>query len=129
VLNKAFLIGRVGQDPEVRQTKTGKSVTNLSIATSNRFGGKEETTWHRVTAWGKTAEVIGEYVRKGRLVYVEGRIQNTQYTDKNGETKYATDIVADQVLFLSAPNSSATTTHADEQGYADEGYPEPGSDG
>ena len=100
-VNKVILIGNLGQDPELRTTGSGKSVCNLSIATSNGKKGDEEVTeWHRVTVWEKQADFCNQYLSKGRQVYVEGRIQTRKYEDKEGVTKYATDIVAHTVQFL-----------------------------
>ena len=105
MLNKAQLIGNLGSDPETRNTNSGNTVCNLSVATSHR--GKtqageweERTEWHRVVCFGRTAETCQKYLTKGRRVYVEGRIQ-TRSWDDNGVTKYTTEIVGERVLFLS----------------------------
>jgi len=105
MLNKAQLIGNLGSDPETRNTNSGNTVCNLSIATSHR--GKtqageweERTEWHRVVCFGRTAETCQKYLTKGRRVYVEGRIQ-TRSWDDNGVTKYTTEIIGERVLFLS----------------------------
>ena len=105
MLNKAQLIGNLGQDPETRNTNSGNTVCNLSVATSHR--GKtqageweERTEWHRVVCFGRTAETCQKYLTKGRRVYVEGRIQ-TRNWDDNGVTKYTTEIIGERVLFLS----------------------------
>ncbi len=97
MLNKVMLIGNVGQDPEVKQLDGGDHVATLSIATTERWKNKkgekqEETQWHRCVAWRKTAEIIGEYVKKGDRIYVEGKLVHRSY-DKDGETKYITEIV------------------------------------
>ncbi len=93
-VNKAIIVGNLGRDPEVRRTQGGKAVCNLAVATTYKpSGGEEETEWHRVTVWGKDAEFAGKFLAKGRQVYVEGRLQTRSY-EKDGVTKYATEIVA-----------------------------------
>ena len=99
-VNKVFLIGRLGQDPEVRATGSGKSVCNFSLATD---GGKDETVWHRIVCWEKTAENVGRYLKKGRQCCVEGRIQQRKYEDKDGAQRTSFEIVAYTVTFLSSP--------------------------
>jgi single-strand DNA-binding protein len=98
-LNKAMIIGRLGQDPEVRYTQSNTAVANMSIATSERYKDKqgewkENTEWHRVVAWGRTAEICQEYLKKGSQVYIEGPIQTRQWEDKDGQTRYTTEIKA-----------------------------------
>ncbi|MDX1671540.1 MAG: single-stranded DNA-binding protein [Balneolaceae bacterium] len=98
-LNKAMIIGRLGQDPEVRYTQSNTAVATLSIATNERFKDrsgewKETTEWHRVVAWGRLAEICSEYLSKGSQVYVEGPIQTRQWEDKEGQTRYTTEIKA-----------------------------------
>lgn len=104
-INKAILIGRLGADPEIRYTPAGSTVANFNIATNRVWKDKdgnsqEETTWHRIVAWNRLAEVIKEYVKKGHRIYVEGRIQTRTWEDKNGQTRYMTEIVADQIQML-----------------------------
>ena len=101
-VNKVILVGRIGRDPEVRHTQSGQVVASFSVATDESYKGKdgqkvEATEWHNVTAWGKTAEFIGAYMGKGRLVYVEGKLKTEKYTDQQGVEKYTTKIVADRV--------------------------------
>ncbi|TYP94967.1 single-strand binding protein [Fodinibius salinus] len=98
-LNKAMIIGRLGQDPDVRYTQSNTAVANMSIATSERYKDKqgewkERTEWHRVVAWGRTAEVCQEYLKKGSQVYIEGPIQTRKWEDKEGQTRYTTEIKA-----------------------------------
>src|SRR5690625_1587464 len=98
-LNKAMIIGRLGQDPDVRYTQSNTAVANLSIATSERYKDKqgewkENTEWHRVVAWGRLAEICQEYLKKGSQVYIEGPIQTRQWEDKEGQTRYTTEIKA-----------------------------------
>ena len=98
-LNKAMLIGRLGQDPEVRYTQSNTAVANFSLATNERFKDRngewqERTEWHRIVAWGRTAEICQEYLKKGSLVYIEGPIQTREWEDKDGQKKYTTEIKA-----------------------------------
>lgn len=104
-VNKAIILGRVGKDPEARFMPDGKAITSLSVATSSSWKDKsgekqEQTEWHRVTAFGKLAEIINQYVKKGSLIYIEGRLTTKKYTDKAGVEKYSTEIVADQMQML-----------------------------
>jgi single-strand DNA-binding protein len=104
-VNKVILIGNLGRDPETRYTTGGDAVTNLNIATTETWKDKsgekqEKTEWHRVVLFGRQAEVAGEYLKKGRPVYIEGRLQTRKYTDKDGVEKYATEIVADRMQLL-----------------------------
>lgn len=103
--NKATIVGRLGQDPEIRYTQDGKAVSNLSIATSESYNDKngqrqEVTEWHRVVVFGKTAENVGQYLGKGRMVLVEGPLQTRSYEDKEGQTRYVTEIRAQRVVFM-----------------------------
>ncbi len=105
-INKVILIGRLGQDPEVRYTPDGTAVANFSIATSDEWKDKntgekrERTEWHRIVAWRKLGEICGEYLSKGRQVYIEGRIQTRSWDDKDGNKRYTTEIIASDVQFL-----------------------------
>ena len=104
-LNKAIIIGRVGRDCEVRYAQSGSPFGNFSVATDESYKGKdgqkvEATEWHNVSCFGKTAEFAGNYVQKGRLVYVEGRIKTEKWTDKDGAEKYTTKIMADRIQLL-----------------------------
>lgn len=103
-VNKVILVGHLGADPEMRYTASGTAVCRLSIATSRRFTDKqgnrqEETAWHRVDAWGKLAEICGQYLSKGRQVYIEGRLKYGSY-EKDGVKHYTTDIVAENMQML-----------------------------
>ena len=103
-VNKVILVGNLGADPELKYTPSSRPLCNLRIATTDVFKDKsgqrqEKTEWHRVTVWGDTAENCNKYLSKGRSVYVEGRLQTRSY-DKEGQKHYATDIVADRVVFL-----------------------------
>ncbi|MGQ0504576.1 MAG: single-stranded DNA-binding protein [Myxococcaceae bacterium] len=104
-VNKAILIGNLGADPEVRFTPGGQAVANFRIATSESWQDKsgqkqERTEWHRIVVWGKLAELCGEYLKKGRQCYVEGRLQTREWTDKEGKKNYTTEVVANGVTFL-----------------------------
>lgn len=104
-VNKVILIGRLGQNPEIRQTPSGAAVANFSVATNDAWTDKsgqkqERTEWHRVVVWGKLAELCGQYLVKGRQVFLEGKLQTRQWQDKDGQTKYTTEILAQTVQFL-----------------------------
>ncbi len=103
-VNKVILIGNLGKDPEVRYTQSGTAVTNFTMATSRSFkkdGEKvDETEWHRVVAFGRTAEVCGEYLNKGKQVYVEGRIQTREWEDKEGNRRWTTEIIIERMQML-----------------------------
>lgn len=99
-LNKVHLIGRLGQDPELRYTKTNMAVCNLSIATSEKTKAGERVEWHRVVCWDKLAENCAKFLAKGREAFIEGRITSKEYTDKNGAKAFSTEIIATNVLFL-----------------------------
>ncbi len=104
-INKVILVGNLGNDPEVRYSQSGSAITTLSVATSESWKDKdgnqqERTEWHRVKAFGRLAEIMGEYLKKGRQVYIEGSLRTEKYTDKNGVEKYSTDIIADEMQML-----------------------------
>lgn len=99
-VNKAILIGNLGKDPEVRYTGSGNAVASFSLATTEKWGEKEETQWHNITAWKKLAEICGQYLKKGSKIYAEGRIQYRTYDDKNGVKRYVTEIVLDKMVML-----------------------------
>jgi single-strand DNA-binding protein len=104
-VNKVILVGNLGADPEVRYTSNGQAVTELRMATSEQWTDKdgqrqERTEWHAVSVWGKTAELCGQYLAKGRKVYVEGRLESREYTDKEGVKRKVWEIRADKVTFL-----------------------------
>lgn len=107
-VNKVILIGNLGSDPEVRYTPSGAAVANFNIATNESWRDKngqdqERTEWHKIVVWGKQAENCGEYLSKGRTVYVEGRLQTRDWTDKEGNKRYTTEIVANTIQFLGGP--------------------------
>jgi len=109
-INKVILVGRLGQDPEVRYTPDGTAVANFSVATSEEWKDretgekKERTEWHRIVAWRRLGEICGEYLSKGRQVYIEGRLQTRQW-EKDGVTRYSTEIVASNMQMLGSRDS------------------------
>ena len=104
-LNKVMLIGNLGKDPEVRYTASGTAVASFSIATSERYKSKtgeweEKTEWHNVVLWGRQAEVAGEYLAKGKTVYIEGRLQTRKWQDRDGKDRWSTEIVGEKMQML-----------------------------
>jgi single-strand DNA-binding protein len=106
MINKVILVGRLGKDPEIRSTPQGNSVVRFTVATDEKFtdraGEKQERTeWHNITAWGKLAEICGQYLKKGKLVYIEGSIRTDSWDDKeSGQKKYRTEVVANTMKML-----------------------------
>jgi single-strand DNA-binding protein len=116
-LNKVLLIGNLGSDPEIRTTSSGQSVCNYSLATSRRWNNREgqaqeETEWHRIVVWGRQAETCKEFLSKGRQVFIEGRLQTRQWEDQNGNKKYTTEVVAQNVQFLSGGRGAGASGKA-----------------
>ncbi len=109
-VNKVILIGRLGQDPELRYVQSGEAVCSLSIATTESWSKdgqrQERTEWHRVVAWGKTAENINQYLSKGRQVYIEGRLQTRSWEDTEGAKCYSTEIVISKIEFLGSSKNT-----------------------
>ncbi len=104
-VNKVILIGNLGADPELKYTPSNRPVCNLSVATNEVFKDKggnrqERTEWHRVTVWGENAENSAKYLAKGRMVYIEGKLQTRSWDDKEGKKRYSTEVVAERVVFL-----------------------------
>lgn len=105
-VNKVIIVGNLGRDPEIRYMPSGDAIANIAVATSykskdkNTGEQKEVTEWHRISFFGRLAEIVGQYLKKGSSVYVEGRLQTRKYTDKDGVEKYATDIVAENMQML-----------------------------
>lgn len=111
-VNMAILVGNLGKDPEVRFTQNGRAVANFSVATSEVWTGQdgnrqERTEWHNVVVWGKQAESCGQYLAKGRQVFVQGNIRTRSYEDKTGNTRYVTEVVAQRVQFLGGGGGGA----------------------
>ncbi len=123
-VNKVILVGNLGRDPEVRYTTNGGAVCNVTIATSrvrkNKDSGDktEDTEWHRVVFFDKLAEIAGEYLKKGRSVYVEGRLQTRKWTDKDGAEKYTTEIVATEMQMLGSREGMGGGASSDDGGGA-----------
>ncbi|MCC6806487.1 MAG: single-stranded DNA-binding protein [Deltaproteobacteria bacterium] len=118
-VNKVIIVGHLGADPEVRYTQSGQAVASFNVATSETFNDKngerqERTEWHRIVAWAKLAELCGEYLKKGRQVYLEGRLQTRQWDDKDGHKRYTTEIVAQNVQFLGSRGDNAGRSQSDD---------------
>jgi single-strand DNA-binding protein len=133
-LNRAMLIGRLGRDPEIRYTQDGRAVANFTLATSLKWRDKqsgdmkERTEWHRIVAFGKLGEICGEYLSKGKQVFIEGRLR-TRSWEKDGVTRYTTEIEATNMQMLGGRDSADAGRAAGNQAAtnqaADQGYPEP----
>jgi single-strand DNA-binding protein len=126
-INKVILVGYVGNDPDVR-TAGSSQVATFSLATNEKWKDKEghdqeKTEWHRVVVWGKMADVVGKYVKKGKQVYVEGKNQTRNWEDKDGVKRYTTEIVASTVQFLGSAESGARPPHPADQQQQDAGQP------
>lgn len=128
-LNKVMLIGNLGRDPEVRYTSAGTAVASFSIATSEKFKSKsgeweERTEWHNITLWGRLAEIAGEYLSKGKTVYIEGRLQTRKWQDRDGKDRYTTEIVGEKMQMLGARGEGGRTGGGRQEGQ-EPGYEEP----
>jgi len=125
-VNKVMLLGNLGRDPEIRFTPKGTKVANLSVATSRRWKDKqsdelkEATDWHRVVLWGKQADVAEEYLKKGSLVHIEGRLQTRSWTDNDGNKRYSTEVVARRLQLVGKAEKPAGEPPATEEPPADE---------
>lgn len=113
MINKVILIGNLGQDPDLRSTASGATVANLRIATTERRKDRDgnwsdHTEWHSVVSFGRTAENVGKYCRKGKQVYIEGRLQTRKWQDREGRDRYSTEVVADNIRFLSGGGQGAS---------------------
>ena len=116
MINKVILIGNLGQDPDMRSTQSGSTVANLRIATTERRKDRDgnwndHTEWHSVVSFGRTAENVGKYCRKGKQVYVEGRLQTRKWQDRDGRDRYSTEVVADNIRFLSGGSSQGQSAY------------------
>ncbi len=120
MLNKVTLIGRLGADPEVKYMPSGGAVTNVGLATTRRWKDRQtgerrdETEWHRVTFFNRIAEIAGEYLRKGSLVYIEGRIRTRKWQDQNGQDRYTTEIIAEQMQMLDSKSGGTSNLNNDQ---------------
>lgn len=104
-VNKVILVGNLGRDPEVRHTQGGKAVANFTMATTRRYRDRdgqmqEQTEWHRIVAWERLAEICTEYLSKGRQVYIEGRLQTREWEDRDGNKRWTTEIIAQEMQML-----------------------------
>ncbi|OZC01968.1 single-stranded DNA-binding protein [Rubricoccus marinus] len=111
-INKVILVGNLGSDPELRYTGSGTAVCNFSLATSESYKDRdgnqvENTEWHRIVAWARLAEICGEYLKKGRQVYIEGQLQTRQWEDKDGNTRYTTEVKAREMQMLGGRDDSS----------------------
>jgi single-strand DNA-binding protein len=137
-VNKVILVGNLGRDPELRYTQGGQAVANFTLATTDRFTSKdggerqERTEWHRIVAWGRTAELCAQYLSKGRSVYVEGRLQTREWEDKEGQKRRTTEVVAQTVQFLGGRDGGGSGARSGGAGpdaaTSDEGAPPPPAD-
>jgi single-strand DNA-binding protein len=127
-VNKVILVGRLGADPEVRYTASGQPVANFRLATDESWTDKQSgerktsTEWHRIVVWGKTAENVGQFLSKGRMAYVEGRLQTRSWDDREGNKRYTTEIVATQVTFLDSRSDKDAASQPRESGAGTGGY-------
>jgi single-strand DNA-binding protein len=136
-INKVIIIGNLGRDPEVRYTPSGAAVCNVSVATTRNWKDKnsgdkvEETEWHRVVFYDRLAEIAGEYLKKGRSVYVEGRLKTRKWQDKDGKDNYTTEIVAEQMQLLGGREGGSGGNYGGQSQGGDESFsreaPEPSS--
>ena len=120
-VNKVILVGNLGADPEIRQTNSGNSVGNLRIATTERQKDRDgnwndHTEWHSVVCFGRTAENVGRFLRKGRQVYIEGRLQTRKWTDKDGVERFTTEIIADSMQMLGGRSGGGSVGMDDDYG-------------
>lgn len=132
-LNKAQLIGNLTRDPELKYTPSGTAVVSFSVATNRQWKEssgqqKDEVTFHRVVAWAKLAEIIGQYLKKGSKVFVEGRLSNREWTDQQGVKKYLTEIVADDMIILDNKGNANQQQNNQVQDVPDDPAPEPSND-
>jgi len=129
-LNKVMLIGNLGKDPEVRYTAAGTAVASFSVATSEKYKNKngeweEKTEWHNVTLWARLAEIAGEYLAKGKTVYIEGRLQTRKWQDKDGKDRYTTEIVGEKMQMLSGKGEGGGRQGGGKVESQESGYNEP----
>ncbi len=129
-INKVILIGNLGRDPEVRYTPNGSAICNISVATTRNWKDKtsgdkvEETEWHRVVFYDRLAEIAGEYLKKGRPVYVEGRLKTRKWQDKDGKDVYTTEVIADNMQLLGGREGMGGGDSGDDHGDRGEGRSE-----
>ena len=127
-VNKAIILGRVGRDPDIRTTPNGIKVVNFSLATSKKVKGEEQTQWHRVTMYDKVAEIAAQYLRKGSLVYVEGEIKYSKFTNKDGIEQNATDIIGHQMQMVGSRPSYGEEPQRHQKEETQQSFPEDDTD-
>jgi single-strand DNA-binding protein len=132
-VNKVILLGRLGKDPEVRYTNSGTAITSFSMATSTAFTNKEgqkeeKTEWHKIVAFGRLGEICGEYLAKGKQVYIEGRIQTRDWEDKDGNKRWTTEIIAQNMQLLGSPGTEKDRSSSEPPPLDDSGSGPPESD-
>lgn len=125
-VNKAILVGNLGRDSEMRFTASGTPVATVSLATTEKFTDREgqkreDTQWHRIVIWGKTAESLHEYLTKGKQIYVEGKLQTKEWTDKQGVVRKTTEIRADRIVLLGGGSQRGRDSEGEGGGYDDAG--------
>ena len=122
-INKVILVGRLGRDPEIRYTPSGAAVANFTIATSEEWNDRESgqkqerTEWHKIVAWRRLGEICGEYLRKGSQVYIEGKLQTRSWEDRDGNKRYTTEIIAQNMQMLGSANRGTRTTDQTDPGF------------
>lgn len=131
-VNKVIIVGNLGNDPEVRFSNNGAAIANISVATSDSWKDKttgerqEKTEWHRITLFNRLGEVAGEYLKKGSKVYIEGKLQTRKWQDQQGNDRYSTDIIADQMQMLDGRGDQGGSNQG---GYQKPSQPQPGNQG
>lgn len=129
-VNKVILIGRLGKDPDMRYTPSGTAVANFSIATNSSYkdsdgNWNDKTEWHNIVTFGRTAEVAGEYLKKGKLVYIDGRLQTSSWEDQNGQKRYKTEVVGSELQLIGPRGESESTTESDQTAEVADDTPPP----
>ena len=133
-VNKVILVGNLGRDPETRYTTSGDAVTNIRLATTDTWKDKsgekqERTEWHNIVFYGRQAEIAGEYLKKGRQIYVEGRLQTRKWQDKEGQDRYTTEIIADRMQMLGSREGGSASVAAESSERPPAGEPRPSAKG
>lgn len=130
-VNKVIIVGNLGRDPETRYMPSGDAIANIAVATTDKWKDKatgeqkEATEWHRISFFGKLAEIAGQYLKKGSQVYIEGKLRTRKYTDKDGVEKFSTEIVADTMQMLGSRQGMGGGASMDEGGYSSNSAPAP----
>jgi single-strand DNA-binding protein len=124
-INKVILIGRLGKDPDMRYTPSGTAVANFSLATNSSFKDSEgnwndKTEWHNIVTFGRTAEIAGEYLKKGKLVYIDGRLQTSSWEDQNGQKRYKTEVIASELQLIGSRGDGDSSSDSGDNGASSE---------